>query len=111
MKERTWVGTPDYMFPPPEPPGTVQADIYALGMVLYVISTGRDPAFFPEISTTLAGKASVEFIRLNSIILKACQADCARRYRSAAEMREALIEAQQALEKQAARWSQVPFQA
>ena len=41
LSELTWVGTPAYMPPPPEPPGTVQADIYGLGMVLYVILTGR----------------------------------------------------------------------
>ena len=45
------------MPPPPERPGTPQADIYALGMVLYVMSTGRAPTFFPEIATTLVQNA------------------------------------------------------
>jgi serine/threonine protein kinase len=49
----TFVGTLGYMLPPPKKPGTPQADIYALGMLLYVISTGRDPGFFPDLSTTL----------------------------------------------------------
>ena len=43
-REGTWVGTPGYMPPTPEHPGTPQADIYALGMVLYVLSTGRNPS-------------------------------------------------------------------
>jgi CHASE2 domain-containing sensor protein len=94
-KEGTWIGTPGYMPPPPEPPGTVQADIYGLGMVLYVISTGRDPAFFPELSTTLVEKTSeADFIRLNPIILKACQPNHAERYASVAEMRADLLELQ-----------------
>src|SRR4030095_9160571 len=42
-EELTWVGTTGYMPPLPEPPGTKLADIFALGMVLYVISTGRQP--------------------------------------------------------------------
>ena len=90
--EGTWVGTPGYMPPPPEPPGTPQADIYALGMVLYVISTGRDPAFFPELSTTLVDRTGGEFLRLNAVIIRACHPDCAQRYASAAEMRRALQE-------------------
>jgi CHASE2 domain-containing sensor protein len=95
---RTLVGTPGYMPPPPELPGTPQADIYALGMVLYVLSSGRDTAYFPEISTTLAENAdSVEFFTLNSIILKACQPDPAQRYASALEMHRALQEAQKTL--------------
>ena len=49
----TYAGTAGYMPPHPEHPGTVQADIYALGMLLYVISTGREPDFFPGLSTTL----------------------------------------------------------
>src|SRR5277367_1458854 len=36
--EGSWVGTPGYM-PMGEPPGTPLADIYGLGMVLYVIRT------------------------------------------------------------------------
>ena len=94
----TWVGTPGYMPPPPESPGTPQADIYALGMVLYVLSTGRNASFFPEISTSLVGGAALaDFWPLNSIIVKACDPDCARRYGSAAEMCRALEEAQKSL--------------
>ncbi len=91
--EQSWVGTPAYMPPPPEPPGTVKADIYGLGMVLYVIRTGRDPEFFPSVSSTLAepGKADV-FLPLNNVILKACQPDIAQRYDSAAEMQAGLLE-------------------
>ena len=100
-KASTFVGTPDYMPPPPEPPGTPQADIYGLGMVLYVISTGSDPAFFPELSTSLVQRTGqAEFIRLNPIILKACNPDRAKRYTTAAEMRAALLDLQKALEEQ-----------
>ncbi len=91
--ELTWVGTPAYMPPPPEPPGTVQADIYGLGMVLYVIRTGRDPEFFPGLSTTLAEQSTGDgFLPLNNVILKACQPDIVKRYSSAGEMRADLEE-------------------
>ena len=83
----TIIGTPGYMPPPPEKPGTAQADIFALGMLLYVISTGREPGFFPELSTTLMGHSGqAEFVRLNAIILKACQPDTTLRYQTTAEM-------------------------
>jgi CHASE2 domain-containing sensor protein len=98
-QERTLVGTPGYMPPPPERPGTPQADIYALGMVLYVLSTGRNAAYFPEIATTLVeGGDPADFFPLNTVILKACQPDPAQRYASAAEMHRALLEARKALE-------------
>ena len=83
----TMVGTLGYMPPPTEPPGTPQADIFALGMLLYVISTGRDPGFFPDLATTLMERSGYpEFVRLNTIILKACQPEITQRYQTAAEM-------------------------
>ena len=86
-EEHTAVGTPGYMPPAPERPGTPQADIYALGMVLYVISTGRSPALFPELSATLLGeKDPADFFLLNTVVLKACHPNAADRYRSAREM-------------------------
>ncbi len=98
-QERTLVGTPGYMPPAPERPGTPQADIYALGMVLYVLGTGRSAAYFPEIATTLVEREDpADFFPLNTVILKACQPDPAQRYASAAEMHRALQEAQKALE-------------
>lgn len=97
--EGTMVGTPAYMPPPPEPSGTVQADIYGLGMVLYVIRTGRKLEFFPAVSTTLAGAAdSQEFRLLNAVILKACQPDRAERFASAREMCAALRKVEQMLD-------------
>jgi CHASE2 domain-containing sensor protein len=108
-QQRTLVGTPGYMPPPPELPGTAQADIYALGIVLYVLGTGRGTAFFPEISATLASNnASVEFLALNAIIMKACQPDPASRYASALEMRRALQGALKALESAAAEQASAP---
>lgn len=99
-REATQVGTPGYMPPPPETTGTPQADIYALGMVLYVISTGHNAAFFPEISTSLVGATTgADFLPLNSVILKACHPDRSLRYPTAAALRQALLEAQTALEQ------------
>ncbi len=95
---RTSVGTPGYMPPLPEMPGTPQADIFALGMVLYVLSTGSKAAFFPEIATTLVeAENPADFFPLNTVILKACQPDLAQRYTTAAEMHRALLQAQKEL--------------
>jgi CHASE2 domain-containing sensor protein len=91
--EITWVGTPDYMPPPPEPPGTPAADIYGLGMVLYVISTGHKPKLFPELSATLVDRdGNPDFHLLAAVIFKACHPDVAQRYTTALEMQAALLE-------------------
>jgi CHASE2 domain-containing sensor protein len=100
--ERTLVGTPGYMPPMPEAPGTPQADIYALGMLLYVISTGRPPAVFPELSASIVdpdSSGTPDFLALNSIILKACEPDLVLRYRTAAELHAALQKLQHRLVK------------
>jgi CHASE2 domain-containing sensor protein len=101
-QERTLVGTPGFMPPLPERPGTVAADLYAFGMVLYVVSTGRNAALFPELATTLvSAEEPPEFLPLNEIILKACQPLPTDRYTSAAEMGAALKAARDALESNA----------
>ncbi|HUR46316.1 MAG TPA: serine/threonine-protein kinase [Candidatus Saccharimonadales bacterium] len=86
-RPHSFVGTPGFMPLPPEHPGTIAADLYALGMVLYVISTGRAPALFPELSTTLLNETDpVDFMRLNPIIIKACHPDLNQRYSASSVM-------------------------
>jgi CHASE2 domain-containing sensor protein len=97
----TWAGTNYYMPPLPEPPGTASGDLYAMGMVLYVISTGKAPNSFPELMTVLVQQP--EFMRLNEIICKACQPAASQRYASAAEMLEALRAAQKELNREPTR--------
>jgi CHASE2 domain-containing sensor protein len=90
--EQTWVGTVGFMPPAPERPGTIQADVYALGMVLYIISTGREPALFPELSATLVEQTEhARFTEWNRIVLKACHPDPARRYPNAGELHADLV--------------------
>ena len=87
----TYIGTPGYMPPPNEPSGTVAADIYALRLCLYVPYSGKQPAQFPDLSTTLVDTPDpTEFLALNAIVLKACQPVLADRYHTAAELRNAL---------------------
>ena len=95
----TIVGTPGYMPPPPERPGTAQADIYSLGVVLYVLSTGEPAASFPSMSTTLAEGNNLAAVLLNDIINKACQLDLNERYASAADMCSALRKARETVER------------
>jgi serine/threonine protein kinase len=90
-EQLTWIGTPGFMPPDTEPPGTVQADIFALGMVLYVVSTGKKPTVFPDLTATLVDQQkNPDFAPLSEIIFKACTPNRAERYASAAELRAAL---------------------
>jgi WD40 repeat protein len=87
---KSFVGTEGFI--PPEGPGTVQADIYSLGKVLYEISTGHDRQIFPELPTQLEEIGQqTEFLELNEVVLKACESDLKRRYRTAEEMHADLL--------------------
>jgi Protein kinase domain len=83
---RSYVGTEGFI--PPEGPGTVQADIYSLGKVLYEISTGKDRHEYPE-PPTLIGDPAFEtgLIEFNKIVLNACRPEPRQRYQSAAALR------------------------
>jgi TolB-like protein/Flp pilus assembly protein TadD len=87
--EKRRLGTEGYI--PPEGPGKPQADLYSLGKVLYEASTGTDrldyPDLPPDIDTMVEREA---FLKLNSIILKACDNDIRKRYQTATEISQDL---------------------
>ncbi len=76
----TFVGTDGYI--PPEGPGTVQADLYGLGKVLYELATGKDRLEFPDLPTDL----DEDLLQLNAILIKACHNNSRQRYNTAADM-------------------------
>jgi len=80
------VGTEGYL--PPEGPGTPQADIFALGKVLYEAATGMDRRKFAELPAELRSWPDTkQVIELNEVILKACDSDSRSRYATAEELR------------------------
>jgi WD40 repeat protein/serine/threonine protein kinase len=83
--DQSYVGTEGYI--PPEGPGTSQADIFALGKVLYEIGTGKDRYEFPELPDDFDRYTDAEAFReFNEVILKACHTDVKKRFASAREM-------------------------
>ena len=87
---RSFVGTEG--FRAPEGSGTVRADIYALGKVLYEISTGKDRNEYPALPEFTGSHAETrDLILLNKIILKACRSRAWQRYQTAEEMMLALL--------------------
>ncbi len=87
---RSYVGTEGFI--PPEGPGTPQADIYSLGKVLYEISTGMDRQDYPALPSKLwEAETEHELQELNEIVLKACRADPAQRYKTADQMHADLL--------------------
>jgi serine/threonine protein kinase len=86
----SFVGTEGFI--PPEGPGTPQADIYSLGIVLYAMSTGKSHQDFPEPLADLTRRPeNARWLELDAVILKACQAEVRRRYQSAEEMHQELL--------------------
>jgi WD40 repeat protein len=86
---RTYVGTEGYI--PPEGPGSIQADIYSLGMVLYEVSTGQDRQLFPELPGNLPHFSDSELVvELNEVVVKACANLPTARYARADDFRSDL---------------------
>jgi serine/threonine protein kinase len=83
------VGTEGYL--PPEGPGTPQADIFALGKVLYEAVTGLDRRQFADLPAQLKEwPDSGLVLELNQVVLRACAKDVGERYAGAEPMRRDL---------------------
>jgi serine/threonine protein kinase len=74
----------------PEGPGHPRADLYAVGMLLYHLSTGMQPSEFPNLPSSTRGEDEVDFAHVNRIFLCACEMNFSRRYPSARSMVTAL---------------------
>jgi TolB-like protein/tetratricopeptide (TPR) repeat protein len=80
---QTFVGTEGYV--PPEGPGAPSADAFALGKLLYELSTGHDRQEFPKLPADLARFPDrAVLLELNEIILRACGPTKAERYQDGA---------------------------
>ncbi|MHC1763145.1 MAG: WD40 repeat domain-containing serine/threonine protein kinase [Verrucomicrobiia bacterium] len=79
------VGTEGYL--PPEGPGSAQADLYALGKLLYEASTGMSRCEYPRLPQNLSDLPdAAELLEFNEVLLRACAKDTNRRYRQAGEL-------------------------
>jgi len=82
---RSFVGTEGFI--PPEGPGSVKADFFALGRLLYEAATGKDRCEFPELPEdldTYPDRAAL--LELNEVLSRLCAPDPAERYANAAEV-------------------------
>src|SRR4030095_11669759 len=71
--------------------GKPQADLYGLGMVLYEATTGTDRLDYPALPVDFDTMVEREaFLKLNSVILKACDHDLRKRYHAATEISDDL---------------------
>jgi serine/threonine protein kinase len=88
--EREYVGTEGFIAP--EGSGTAHADLYALGKVLYEMSTGHRAEEYPLLPADLGTTVEdLELAQFNRIVLKACRPNPWSRYRSADELMIALL--------------------
>ncbi|MFO1448267.1 MAG: protein kinase [Opitutaceae bacterium] len=86
----TFVGTEGYV--PSEGPGSPSADVFALGKVLYELSTGHDRQEFPKLPIDLDVLPDrSEFLELNEILRRACGPVPAQRYADGAAILADLV--------------------
>ena len=78
-------------FLPSEGTGGRAADVYALGKVLYEISTGKDRTAFPDLPASARGLSGREkLMQLNTLLLRACASHDGERFESAGDFANAL---------------------
>jgi WD40 repeat protein len=82
---RSYVGTEGFV--PPEGPGSVPGDIYALGKLLYEIASGHDRLEFPHLPDLPPGSEGEALLELNEIITRAAAPAAAQRYANAEQLR------------------------
>jgi hypothetical protein len=81
----SFVGTEGFIAP--EGPGTPQADIYSLGIMLYVLSTGNSHQDFPEPPADLGAQENrPQWLEFDAVVHRACQANVRERFQSAEAM-------------------------
>ena len=83
-ESRSYVGTEGYV--PPEGPGQPNADIFALGRVLYEMATGYEATRFPALPPEWAQQGQAAAFEFYEIVLKCCEPDAARRYHTADDL-------------------------
>lgn len=89
-EERAYVGTEGFI--PYEGAGTVHADIYSFGKVLYEISTGLDRIKYPELPADLGDSSEDRnLVQFNAIVLKACRKVPFKRFKSAEQMMSTIL--------------------
>jgi CHASE2 domain-containing sensor protein len=96
--DMSYMGTEGYMAESPTKPSS---DIYSFGKVLYEALTGLDRRQFPALPDWISSNNDVaEFMALNSIILRCCDRNPAKRYQHGGELHEALLELERRLGNQ-----------
>ena len=82
---RSFVGTEGFI--PPEGPGTPQADLFALGKLLYEAATGGDRCDFPSLPEDLnQWPEHNAVLELNEVLARACSPSSKLRHANAAEL-------------------------
>jgi serine/threonine protein kinase len=99
---RHYVGTEGFIAP--EGAGTIQADIYSIGKVIYEMSTGLPAVNYPALPENLGrSRDDLELAQFSQIVVKCCRTNPRNRFRSADEVMTALLSFQ--YQPRMSRWS------